>query len=166
LALRRGGKSRLVINARSEDLEHRPAFKKSFAASRCLVPANGFFEWTKIGRTSQPYYFTSRESPLLGLAGLWSEDTPGRLVYVILTTGANEIVSPIHARMPVILSKNHHADWLRPERLSNSLAQAMFQPWPAADMLSEPVGMGVNDASHDQPNCIRPLEGPVDLFTD
>lgn len=163
--LSRGGKSRLVINARSEDVEHRPAFRESFAKRRCLVPANGFFEWTKIGRTRQPYYFTSRESSLLGFAGLWSEDAPGRLTYVILTTQANDVVSRIHARMPVILGKNHHADWLRTDSLPEASARAMFQPWPAADMLSEAVGMRVNDASYNEPDCTKPLEGPVDLFT-
>lgn len=163
--LARAGKSRLVINARSEDLEHRPAFRESFANKRCLVPANGFFEWTKIGRTRQPYYFTSCESPLLAFAGLWTEDASARLSYVVLTTAANDIVGRIHPRMPVILGRNHQADWLQPGRLSESSARAIFQPWPAADMRSEAVGIRVNDVVCDEPDCIKPLAGPVDLFT-
>ena len=159
-----GAKSRLVINARAEDVEKRSTFRESFARRRCLVPASGFFEWAKIGRIKQPYYFTSRASALVGFAGLWSESRSGKLIYVILTTASNAVVGRIHDRMPVILDKGHHAAWLR-GRLPNATAQTIFEPWPAADMLSKAVGMRVNSASCDEPGCIRALDGPADLFT-
>jgi putative SOS response-associated peptidase YedK len=163
--LSRGGKSRLVINARSESADRRPAFRESFTNRRCLVPANGFFEWARIGRIRQPYYFTSRETSLVALAGLWSEDADGRLTYVILTTEANDIVAKVHDRMPVILGRDHHHPWLAPGSLPEASARAIFRSWPAADMVSEAVGMRVNDASYDESDCIEPLVGPVDLFT-
>ncbi len=162
--LSRGEKSRLVINARSESADRRPAFRESFLSRRCLVPANGFFEWARVGRSRQPYYFTSRESSLIAFAGLWSEEDSGRLTYVILTTEANDVVRRVHDRMPVILGRNHHGSWLDPGSPPETSAQVMFRPWPAADMASEAVGMRVNDASYDQPECIKPLVGPVDLF--
>ncbi|MCH7667498.1 MAG: SOS response-associated peptidase [Acidobacteria bacterium] len=164
--LSRGGKSRLAINARCESADSRPAFRESFASRRCLVPANGFFEWARIGRSRQPYYFTSRESSLVAFAGLWSEDDAGLLTYVILTTAANDVVGRIHDRMPVILRRDHHGSWLEPGSLPGISAQVMFRPWPAADMVSVAVGMRVNDVSCDESDCIKPLVGPVDLFTD
>ena len=164
--LSRGGKSRLVINARCESADRRPAFRESFAGRRCLVPANGFFEWARIGRSRQPYYFTTRESSLVAFAGLWSEDDNGRLTYVILTTEANDVVGRVHDRMPVIVGRDHHGPWLEPGSLPEVSAQGMFRPWPAADMLSVAVGTRVNNASCDESDCIKPLVGPVDLFTD
>lgn len=164
-SLDQGGTKRFVINARSESVERRSAFKESFAARRCLVPANGFFEWIRIGLGRQPYYFTARESPLIAFAGLWSEDETGGLRYVILTTGANEVVGRVHDRMPVILGHQDHGPWIGPGPLDEATTGLMFRPWPAADMASEAVGMRVNDVSCDEPQCIRPLVGPVDLFT-
>jgi len=164
--LSRGGRSRLAINARCESADRRPAFRENFASRRCLVPANGFFEWARIGRSRQPYYFTSRESSLVALAGLWSEDNSGLLTYVILTTEANDVVGRVHDRMPVILDRAHHGPWLEPGSLPETLARVMFRPWPAADMVCVAVGMRVNNASCDEPDCIEPLVKPVDLFTD
>lgn len=164
-ALSQGGKSRLVINARSETVASRPAFRESFRKRRCLVPANGFFEWARIGLTRQPFYFTSPTSPLIGFAGLWSEDAAGGRSYVILTTEANDVVAQVHDRMPVVLAPARYRSWLDPELPPESLSETLFDPWPSADTRSQAVGMRVNDVACDEPSCLDPLSGAVDLFT-
>jgi len=162
----RGKQSRLLINARCESAHRKPSFKVSFQERRCLVPANGFFEWIRIGRIRQPYYFTVRKSPLFGFAGLWSEDADGRPAFVILTTAANEVVAPVHDRMPVILNRRDHDRWLADGALESPFQSAVLRPWPASDLQARPVGMRVNDAAYDAPACLEPLPGPVDLFSD
>lgn len=163
-ALPHGGKSRLVINARGESVASRPAFRDSFRERRCLVPANGFFEWARIGRIRQPFYFTSRMHPLIAFAGLWSEDDNGRSNYVILTTNANDVIARVHERMPLILGSHQHEEWLDPKLPPDPLSPAWLRPWPASDTRCHPVGLRVNDVACDDESCLRPLEGPVDLF--
>lgn len=163
--LSRGGKRRLVINARSESVANRPAFRESYHSRRCLVPANGFYEWAKIGRTRQPFYFTSRKLPLFAFAGLWELDEAAeRLTYVILTTAANEEVARVHDRMPVLLGPDRHDVWLDPESASESVPPSFFEPWPTDDIRSQAVGLRVNDVACDEPGCVQPIRGAVDLF--
>ncbi len=160
-----GAAGRRVINARSEDVEKRPLFRESFTERRCLVPANGFYEWTRIGLSRQPYYFSLPDSSVFGFAGLWSPGPDDRPGYVIMTTEANEVVAPIHGRMPVILRSQDYSSWLASGGLPDDSARRILRPWPAEKLIATPVGMRVNDPSTDDETCVLPLQGPVDLFT-
>lgn len=162
---RGGSGSRYVINARSEEVAAKPLFRQSFAERRCLVPANGFYEWTKIGNTKQPYYFSLPGGALFSFAGLWSLDQENRPTYVILTTTANATVAPIHDRMPVIVGPESYSEWLAPGHLAEASAASMSRPWRTEETACWPVRMRVNSPSFDDETCIREQEGPVDLFT-
>jgi putative SOS response-associated peptidase YedK len=116
-----------MFNARSESVVDKPAFRKAFKTQRCLVPANGFFEWKAQGSKKVPYYFEIKDRPLFAFAGLydiWTEPVSGRETYsyTIITTEPNDIVSPIHDRMPVILEQNNESVWLEDSTPTNILS--------------------------------------------
>jgi putative SOS response-associated peptidase YedK len=104
------------INARAETVADKPTFRDSFKRRRCLVPANGFYEWKREGKLKQPYYIKLKNSEILAFAGLWDrwQSPDGPLdTFAIITTDANEAMRPIHDRMPVILEPENHDDWLK-----------------------------------------------------
>lgn len=104
------------INARAETVAEKPTFRDSFKRRRCLVPANGFYEWKREGKSKQPYYFKLKDSELLAFAGLWDRwrGPDGPLdTFTIITTDANDSMRPIHDRMPVILARENYNQWLR-----------------------------------------------------
>jgi putative SOS response-associated peptidase YedK len=144
----------LLINARSETVSEKPAFRSVFKSRRCLIPADGFFEWKKVGKAKQPYYFQTADRGLFAFAGLW-EKWEEIESCTILTTEANKLVAPMHDRMPVMLSPNDYAEWLD----SNPPEPAkLLDQFPASDMIATPVNPVVNNARNEGPECIEPFD--------
>lgn len=148
-----------LINTRAELVNDKISFKSSFEKRRCLIPADGFYEWKKLGKkTKIPYRFTLREDELFAFAGIWEEyeTVSGEIqhTFLILTTSPNEIVSEIHDRMPVILNRQMEKKWLD-NYTSESELLAMLQPYPSDQMLSYTVSPLVNSVQNDVPSIIR-----------
>jgi len=148
-----------LINARAESVAEKPAFRAAFKYRRCLVPANGFYEWKKLKARKQPYLISAGDEGLIAFAGLWEhwESPEGEIIesFTILTTDANEAVSDIHDRMPVILPEEDHDVWLdhtitKPDRLV-----PLLRPYPAADTRIRPVSSQVNKAAAEGPGLIE-----------
>jgi putative SOS response-associated peptidase YedK len=149
-----------LFNARSETAPDKPAFRGALKSRRCLVPADGFFEWKVEGKGKVPHYFRHAEDRLLAFAGLWEcWEREGQVVesVAILTTGANELVRPLHDRMPVILPAEVHALWLDPARKDVRQLQELLVPFPAEAMSVYPVGSVVSSVKNDSEQCIAPL---------
>jgi putative SOS response-associated peptidase YedK len=147
-----------LINARAETAATRGAFRAAFAQRRCLVPADGFYEWEgpSGARKRRPFHLRLRDGGLFGLAGLWEpgpEGEPGTLT--ILTTPPNRLVERIHDRMPLILQPADYSRWLDPGTPVPSL-RPLLGPYPAVHMESYPVGPAVNNPRADDPSCLLP----------
>jgi putative SOS response-associated peptidase YedK len=149
-----------MINARAETLAERPAYRRAFERRRCLIVADGFYEWAprEAAGGRAPFHISRRDRRPFAFAGLWSIwRSPERVVRscAIVTTVANSRIAPLHDRMPVILEPGGEAEWLSsgaaPGRLRELLA-----PLPAADTVVRAVGPAVNDARHDGPECLAP----------
>ncbi|MFH1135021.1 MAG: SOS response-associated peptidase [Pseudomonadota bacterium] len=150
-----------LINARSETVRDKPVFKQAFRSRRCLVPADGFFEWARADKKKTPFFFRLRENRPLVLAGLWELWTgPERdiLSFTILTTRANELVAAIHDRMPVIVPPGSLDAWLDPHGDDPTRFFSFFEPFPSEMMLRYQVGSFVNNASQDGPSCVTPVD--------
>jgi putative SOS response-associated peptidase YedK len=124
-----------MINARVEGLDQKPSFKKPLRSSRCLVPATGFYEWQPTQSGKVKYQFSLEDEELFGLAGLydtWKDPDSGerRETFTIITTTPNELVAPIHNRMPVILSKDSEEIWLDPDETDSLLLLSYLKPFP------------------------------------
>jgi putative SOS response-associated peptidase YedK len=149
------------INARSETVADRLAFRYPFRKRRCLLPADGFYEWAAAGRRKQPFLFTVDDSSLFGFAGLWEhwEGKDGELIEscTILTTEANELVRPVHDRMPVILHPKDYPEWLDPELRDPKPLQRLLKPYSAKNMVATPVSTRVNSPRNDDPECVEPI---------
>ncbi len=147
------------INARLETADRRSAFRESFRARRCLVPARGFYEWGRRGGRRQPYLIRRPDRGLLAFAGLWDEwRAPGgdRLqTCAILTTEPSEVVAPIHDRMPLMLSPAVLAAWLDPSLTDPARLREGLGASPPLEAL--PVSTWVNDVAHDDARCAEPL---------
>lgn len=124
----------LLINARSETVAAKPVFSKHADARRCLIPADGFYEFQRSRRASGPWLFSAKSAPLFGLAGLMNDAG----AVVILTTAPNACVRQAHNRMPVLLRPDAFADWLDPRAPFLSLSREILMPWPADDMSARP----------------------------
>ena len=149
-----------LINAKAETLAEKPSFKHAFTKRRCLIPADGFFEWRKRGKEpSQPIYVRRRDGGLFAFAGLWEAwKTPeGEIVETctIITTEPNEFISKIHHRMAVILKPDDEAAWIDPKSKSDDLTQ-LLRPYESDDLEAFPVSRAVNSPAHDGPECIEP----------
>ncbi|HUI16306.1 MAG TPA: SOS response-associated peptidase [Alphaproteobacteria bacterium] len=154
-----------LINARAEGLAEKPSFRAAFRARRCLVPADGFYEWQATPRGKRPYRIgltggSPEALPLFAFAGLWEHwakaaDGVAIESCTIVTTEANELLRPIHERMPVILAAEDHAAWLDPATPTGA-ALALLKPYPAAAMLAYPVSTRVNSVRFDDALCIAP----------
>lgn len=166
----RGSAPRLLFNARAETIDQRPIFRNAFAGRRCLVPANGFYEWqTGTGRTKTPRWVSHRDGSPVAFAGIWygaQPDEEDRGACIIITTAANPLVAPIHDRMPVILPPEQFDAWLSnrtdPEAL---LALLASHDWP--DMSVREVSRAVNRVANDGPHLIdddAPVESERRLF--
>lgn len=154
---------RLLFNARAETINQRPIFRNAFAARRCLVPANGFYEWKAgTGRTKTPQWVSHREGHPVGFAGIWyATQSPeeGQGACIIITTAANDLVAPIHDRMPIILPPRQFDLWLsettEPDAL---LALLRSRDWP--EMSVREVSPAVNRVANDGPHLID-VDGPA-----
>jgi putative SOS response-associated peptidase YedK len=146
-----------LINARCESVARTPAFREAFRQRHCLVPADGFFEWQKSGRTRQPLLVRRKDRAPLAFAGLWERwRQPGGAVLrscTIITCPPNELVAPVHDRMPVILAPADFERWLDPE----SGGRELLRPCPAEWLEAVPVSPRVNSVDNDDPECITPL---------
>ena len=154
------------INARVETVEEKPAFKESFVARRCVVPISGFYEWSGGKRSRHPYFLRSAEGEdkVLQLAGLWSswmapETGEPEQTFTVLTTVANETVSALHERMPVLLDGQGVRDWLNPES-SEGLLRELMRPAAEGVLTSYPVDERVNSVSFEDPSCVERVAGP------
>jgi putative SOS response-associated peptidase YedK len=158
-----------MINARSETAATKPAFRSAFKSRRCLVLADGFYEWKKVGKEKQPYYITRVDDGPFCLAGLWESwqekkpDDAQRAGQVesctVLTTAANSMMASLHDRMPVILPKEQYEFWLDVEFKDRQRLESLLVPCPDDELQARPVSKLVNKATHDQPECIAPLKG-------
>src|SRR5258705_6054166 len=134
------------INARAEALEERPSFRESFQRRRCLIPADGFYEWQRSGKIAQPYFFHMRDESPFAFAGIWDEwkgDGKAIASCAIITTTANELLASVHDRMPVILSSESQDQWLDDDSEPVTL-RSLRAPFPAAKMMSHAVSYDVN----------------------
>ncbi len=148
---------RPFINARAETAAERPSFRDAFARRRCLVAADGFYEWEGTGKKRQPWYLRLASGRPFAFAGLWepprAPEAPGTCT--LLTTQPNELVRPIHDRMPVILGPDEAGVWLDPQKPLGDL-HAVLDAYPAPAMTAYRVGPAVNNARFDDPSCIAP----------
>jgi putative SOS response-associated peptidase YedK len=158
------GSSTLVINARSETAGLKPAFKKLMAEQRCLVLADGFYEWQKGGKIRQPYRFRLKTREPFAFAGVWGngpgKEGGGLGGFVILTTQANRVVRPCHDRMPVILGAEQCAAWLSPGNWPRcGPGASFFAPLGAEGMECYPVTPKLNDPRFEGPECFERWHG-------
>ena len=153
-----------MINARSETLAEKPSFRTAYRRRRCLVLADGFYEWKKIPgqKNKQPMYLKVDSREVFAFAGLWeswhSSEGDQVLSCTIITTQPNELVEPIHNRMPVILSSEHYDQWLASDEQAPENLQPLLRPYPADDMYAYPVSLEVNKPGNDYPGVIEPVE--------
>jgi putative SOS response-associated peptidase YedK len=149
------------INARAETLVERPMFRSALARGRCLIPADGFYEWAARPRrnTKQPVYIRLVGGPVFGFAGQYTITPDGEPTCAIFTTAASEFIRPLHHRMPVILDPAAEAAWLGPALEDPAAALACLRPVPGGRMEAYPVGPGVSSAHNEGPDLVRPLPG-------
>jgi putative SOS response-associated peptidase YedK len=158
------GEQRTVapINARAETLTEKPMFRTLIRRKRCLVPANGFYEWKNLGDRKQPYFISLPDDPLFAFAGLYDETTTGdgevQGSYTIITTSANALMAELHDRMPVILHRDDEEEWLDPEVEDPARVMRFLGPYPAEEMEVVPVSRKVNNARNDGPDLIEPVD--------
>jgi len=148
-----------MINARSETAPGKPSFRRAFRERRCLIPADGFYEWQRTNGAKQPYYIHMEDGRPFAFAGLWESWSKGGEGEVrtctILTTGANALVGEVHDRMPVILAHDAYDVWLDPASESDELT-GLLVPFPEDGMEAYPVSRFVNSPSNNDPRCVEP----------
>ncbi len=155
--------ARLLINARSESAARLPSFRGAFAKRRCVVPVDGFYEWVGPKQARRPIWFHPTGDGVLHLAGLWEPGAPAPgaqelageplPTFTILTTRANDLVAPVHDRMPVVLAANEVEAWLRG---SSAEAGALLRPCPTAVLAAREVSARANRVENDDPACLEP----------
>jgi putative SOS response-associated peptidase YedK len=152
-----------MINARSEGVADKPAYRWSFRKQRCLIPTDGFYEWKKEGKLKQPYHIRRKDRRPFAFAGLWARWKPkegdGQLLdtFTILTTDSNELIRPLHDRMPVILAPESFDLWLDPAVDDRARLQELLVPYDGSVMETVPVSRVVNSPAYDGPDCIAGL---------
>lgn len=151
------------INARTDSLWIRPMFRDLVRDRRCLVPATGFYEWKKTGHGKIPYYVRMKEASLFAIAGLFdrwrASDGTELATFTLITTGSNELVSPLHDRMPAILRKEDEDAWIEQEIPDPAWQSRALQPYPAEEMIAYPVSTMVNSPGNEGEELIKPEEG-------
>jgi putative SOS response-associated peptidase YedK len=151
-----------LINARAESLREKPSFRNAFKRRRCLIVADGFYEWQKIDKRKQPYYIQMDDDKPFAFAGLWDTWQPPEGAAIasctIITTSANAIVQPIHDRMPVILSPDRYTQWLDPTLTDTQVLQELLQPYNSDAMKATPVSSAVNNPANEKAECIAPIQ--------
>lgn len=150
-----------MINARSESVHEKPAFRSAFKRRRCLIPADGFYEWRKEGSDKIPMFIHLKDRPIFAMAGLWeiwnSPEGDEIRTCTILTTDANSFMETIHNRMPVILRKEDYAFWLSPQEEPVPALQALLKPFDPDAMTAYPVSKMVNRPNNDTPELLKPV---------
>ena len=151
-----------MINARAETLAEKPAFRRAFRDRRCLILADGFYEWKAEGTRKRPYYIRMKDAALFAFAGLWEVWTPpeGEPVRscAIVTTEANAFMKPLHHRMPVILPAEAQGPWLDPSNHDVESLKALLLPLPEDALAAHPVSAEVNSPRNDGPRNVLPWE--------
>ena len=151
-----------MINARAETLLDKRAFNKLVAQRRCLIPADGFYEWRRHGDRKVPVWIHLKGKEPFAFAGLWDSwrnsgaDTPLE-TFTIITTEPNALLRPIHNRMPVIFDTDTGKHWLKQSLESADRLKAVLRPWPAELMEAQDVSNLVNSPDNDSPDCVKPL---------
>ena len=165
-----------LINARAETVATKPAFRRAFARHRCLLPADGFYEWEKSGdpkkAAKQPYYIRREDGGVLAFAGLYElwrdkdrpDDDPDSWLWTatIITTRAEDEVGRIHDRMPMVIEPARWADWLDPTATSAEALHGLMTPAASVHLTTYPVSTEVNSVRHNGPGLIEPMEGESD----
>ncbi len=155
-----------LINARSETVATKPSFRSAFKKQRCLVPADGFYEWQQVGKLKQPWRFVQPDYRPFVFAGLWeswrdpANDAQPLESFTVLTTEPNAVTAPVHDRMPVILEGEAIRKWLAPDTASEVLA-TLLKPCPASSLTRYAVAALVGSPKNDVPQCIEPLLKPI-----
>jgi putative SOS response-associated peptidase YedK len=151
-----------MINARGETLAEKPSFRSAFRRRRCLIPADGFYEWQQVPghKTKTPMYIRLKSGEPFAFAGLWESwnapDGSNILSCTIITTSPNALMQPIHNRMPVILPASAYAQWLEPGEQNPADLQPLLQAYPPEEMTAYPVSTLVNRPENDVAACIQP----------
>ncbi len=162
-----------LTNARAVTITEKPSYRKPFEKQRCLIPADGFYEWQTTPAGKQPFRFTMKGGGFFCMAGLWEKwirpprtdelalDDPDQVsasqmieTFTIITTEPNPMVAAVHNRMPVILGPEHYQWWLEPDRFEPQFLKTLLRPYPAEDMACYRVSKLVNNAKHDSPACL------------
>jgi putative SOS response-associated peptidase YedK len=153
-----------TFNAKAEGIDARPAFREPFARRRCLVPLNGFYEWKKRGKDRQPYAAALADRPLMAMAGLWdiwrSPSDERVRSFTIITTEPNELLAPLHDRMPVILRPESWPLWLGEASADAARLKALLVPYPSDDMVIWPVSTRVGNVKNNDASLIEPVALP------
>jgi putative SOS response-associated peptidase YedK len=156
------GADNQMINARAETITEKPSFREAFQKRRCIVPATGFYEWKKGRDGKQPFYFHLPNKEVFGFAGLyeeWLDKESGEILETctIITTAANDVLKPVHDRMPVILSPKGYDEWLDEKIKDSERLKNLLKPYPANEMTAHPVSKSVNVPDADSSELIVPL---------
>ncbi|MBS1250729.1 MAG: putative SOS response-associated peptidase YedK [Chloroflexi bacterium] len=161
-----------LINARGETVAEKASFRAAYRRRRCLIPADGFYEWRKepSQRGKTPYYIYLKNKNPFAFAGLWEiwHSPYGDELHscCIITTKPNEVVKPIHNRMPVILAPEEYPLWLASEEKSPQELQLLLDPYPAGKMAAHPVSTFVNSPRNNSAKCVQPAPPPKQLDLD
>jgi putative SOS response-associated peptidase YedK len=146
-----------MINARAETIDEKPAYKHPFQKQRCLILADGFYEWKKQGKEKQPYRFKLKNGEPFAFAGLWDR---WETLYscTIITTKPNNLTKEVHDRMPVILPKDTYDLWLNPNMTETDYLKSLLVPYPEEEMVAYPVSTLVNSPKNDIPSVMEPIQ--------
>ena len=151
-----------LINARAETIAEKPSYKQALKRRRCIVPGDGFYEWKAESGARIPHHIRRRDGELFGFAGLWEEweapDGSPLRTCAIITVAPNELMAPIHNRMPAILRSEDEAAWLDPEFQNTDAIVALLQAYPAENMQAYPVSRYVNAPQNDDESCLEAVE--------
>ena len=156
----------LLINARFETIAEKPSFREAYRFRRCLVPADGFYEWEKAGSKKQPWFFKVQSNLPFAFAGIWEKrrekDESIRNTFAIITTEAVVPVSKIHNRMPVILDKKFYENWLNPDENDPKSLKEIIHEGAISGINGYPVSRRVNSVSNNDQSCIEPVDAETD----
>ena len=150
-----------LINARGETVATKPSFRSAFRRRRCLVIADGYYEWKKVGRIKQPYYIRMADEQPMAMAGLWEpwssaadKATDTIQSCTIITTQSNELTRDVHDRMPVILSSEDYSMWLDPDLADRERLEPLLKPMASEGMIKDRVSTYVNSPRNEGPECV------------
>lgn len=147
-----------LVNARAEGLVEKPSFREAFRVRRCLIPASGFYEWQIVGRARRPWHFQLSSSEPFFLAGLWEQGIASNgepfETCAVITTAPNELMRPVHHRMPAVLPTEQAEQWLDPLSRVEALATECLRPFCTSRMSARPLDTRINSTAHDDEACL------------